>query len=117
MANDAIKIITNDNNASEAAELMQYIRTLRTAYELGRRVQAKMRRHFDDSGGENAIDWSTVQARWGVPSNVDEQEQTGTDVGPTANGAIIFTLVNGSVGAMEGTFQNAQCKEITERVV
>jgi hypothetical protein len=115
MANDAIKIITNDNNASEAAELMQYIRTLRTAYELGLRIRAKMQRHFDDSGGENNIDWSLVQQRWGVPSNVVDQE--GTDVGPTANGAIIFTLVNGSVGAMEGTFQNGQCKEITERVV
>jgi hypothetical protein len=110
MANDAIKITTNDNNASEAAELMQYIRALRQAYELGIRIRAKMQRHFDDSGGENAIDWSTVQARWGVPSNED-------DIGPEANGAIIFTLVNGSVGAMEGTFQNSQCKEITERVV
>jgi hypothetical protein len=110
MANDAIKIVTNDNNASEADELIRYIDTLRLAYELGIRVRDKMKRHFDDAGGENNINWATVQERWGVPTN----EQ---DVGPTANGAIIFTLVNGSVGAMEGTFQNGQCKEITERVV
>lgn len=113
--NDAIKITTNDNNASEAAELVQYIDTLRKAYELGIRIRQKMQRHFDDSEGENNIDWSTVQTRWGIPSNVDGEN--GTDVGPTANGAIVFTLVNGGVGAMEGTFQNAQCKEITERVV
>lgn len=109
MANDFIAIKRTDANAIEAAELIAYVNLQRQAYELGTRVRAKMRHAFDDSGGANAIDWATVQTLWGIPAG-------GTNIGPTASGAIVFTLIDGSVGAMEGTFQNSDGTDITERV-
>lgn len=35
---------------------------------------------------------------------------------PTGKGQAVFNMVNGSVGSMEGTFQVADAKNITEQV-
>lgn len=35
---------------------------------------------------------------------------------PTGSGQTVLDLVNGSVGAMEGDFQNNNCKQLTEKV-
>ena len=100
MANDFIKIVRNDNNATEAAELLQYKNALRAAYEIGYRVRAKMRHAFDDQ--VNPIVWTDLETLWGIP----------TDSGET-----VYNLINGSIGSMEGLFQTADAKNLTERVV
>lgn len=35
---------------------------------------------------------------------------------PSGKGQIVFDMVNGSIGSMEGTFQTADAKNITERL-
>ncbi len=108
-ANDHIKIDPTQSAATEAAELLTFIRTLRTAYELGTRIRAKMRHNFDDSGGSGSINWTAVQTLWGIASN-------GTVVGTSANGQIIFTYVDGATGSLDGTFQTNAGEQMTERV-
>src|SRR5512146_3256694 len=96
---DFIKIASDQSPATEAAELLTFIRTLRTAYELGIRIRATMRHNFNDT--VNPIDWSGLETLWGVP---------------TGKGADVFTYVDGAVGSMEGAFQGDAAKVITERV-
>ncbi len=75
-ANDHIKIDPTASFASEANELLTFIRTLRQAYELGTRIRAKMRHNFTDGG---TVNWAAVQTLWGIASN-------GTDTGDASNG-------------------------------
>lgn len=108
-ANDFIHIARDQSAATEAAELLAFVRDMRSVYERGGRIRAKMRHNFDDSGGENSIDWSDVQTLWGLPAGA-------TNVGPTANGARVFTFIDGAVGSMEGSFQTSAAKDVTETV-
>jgi len=107
--NDFLKLSRDNAVATEASELLAYKNALRSAYELGVRIRAKMRHNFDDSGGAGTINWAALQTLWGIPAG-------GTNVGATATGAVVFTMIDGSVGAMEGTFQTAAAKDLTERV-
>lgn len=109
-ANDSIKIQRDQTAATEAAELLLFKNTVRTAYELGIRIRAKMQHNFSDAGGENSIDWTAVQTLWGIPTN-------GDDVGPEANGKIVFTFVDGLVLSLEGGAQTNAGKELSERIV
>lgn len=109
MVNDFVKIQRDQSAATEAVALLNWIAALRTAYELGIRVRDKMQHNFDDSGGENAINWSALETIWGIPAGI-------TSVGPTANGATVYTFVNGAVGSMTGAFQTDAAKVVTERV-
>jgi hypothetical protein len=109
VANDFIKIARDQSAATEAAELLSFKNALRSAYEIGLRIRAKFRHNFDDGGGENNIDWSVVQTLWGIPAG-------NTSTGPASNGAKVFTLIDGAVGSMEGTFQTSAAKDITEKV-
>jgi len=107
--NDFIKIARDQAAATEAADFLSWVRQLRGSYEQGRRIRAKMVHAFNDSGGVNTINWAALQTLWGIPSN-------GQDVGPTANGAIVYNLVNGAVGSMEGSFQVNDAQTLTEKV-
>ena len=108
-ANDHIKIDPTQSAATEAAELLNFIRTVRQAYELGTRIRDKMRHNFDDSGGPSSINWTAVQTLWGITSN-------GTVTGTASNGQAIFTYIDGATGSLDGTFQTNAGKEMTERV-
>ncbi len=109
MSADFIHIRRDQSAATEAGELLGAITELRSAYERLSRARAKMRHNFDDGGGENSIDWSAVETLYGVPVGQ-------TSVGPIANGAKLFTLVDGTVGALEGSFQNSNGVDLTVRV-
>jgi hypothetical protein len=109
VVNDFIQIQRDQSAATEAADLLAFIDTLRSAYERGTRIRAKMRHRFNDSGGANAIDWAPLQTLWGVPAGA-------TSTGPTANGARVFTFIDGAIGSMEGTFQVSAAKDLTESV-
>lgn len=95
MARDFIKVDNVTTSATKASLLLQYIAQLRQAYELGKRVKDVMVHNND---GTNFTD---IEVLFGLP---------------TGKGQVVFDLVNGSIGSMEGTFQVDDAKEITERV-
>ncbi len=107
--NDFIKIQRDQVAATEAADLLAWIRDMRSVYERGQRIRAKMQHAFSDASGAALIDWAPVQVLWGIPSS-------GDDIGLEANGQIVYTFIDGAVGSMEGSFQTNAAKTITERV-
>lgn len=109
MAADFIHIARDQSAATEAAELLGTIRDLRSVYERLVRIRAKMRHNFDDSGGAGSINWSAVETLWGVPAG-------NTSVGTSANGARVFTFIDGAAGGLEGSFQTSAGKDLSETV-
>jgi hypothetical protein len=104
-----IKLDRSSAAASERDELLVAIRDLRSVHERLDRIRDKMNNNFDDSGGGGTINWSTLQTLWGIPTN-------GNDIGVNANGARVFNYINGTIGAIEGTMQNADGKSLPENV-
>lgn len=92
MARDFIKI---DPTAAQGNLLKTYVSTLRQAYEIGGRVKAIMTHNND------AVVFTDIETLFGLPAG---------------KGQTVFNLVNGSIGSMEGTFQVADAKTITEQV-
>jgi len=96
MSIDFIKIDSSNLSVATQAQLLRsYISTLRQAFELGERILSIMS-HCND--GTN---FSTIETLFGLP---------------TGQGQVVFNLVNGSVGSMQGTFQVSDAKTITEQV-
>src|SRR6267154_1229197 len=95
MAIDYIKIDTSAVAATQAIVLRSFVQALRAAYEQGTRVKAIMDHNQD------GVTWTSLEALFGLP---------------TGKGQIVYNLVNGTVGAMEGTFQVPDAKNLTERV-
>lgn len=91
----AIDFIPINLQSPQGSLLKQYTQALRQAYELGMRVSGIMN-HSND--GTN---FTNIETTFGVPAG---------------DGRTVFDLVNGSTGAMNGTFQNQDCKTITEKV-
>lgn len=94
-ARDFIKIDTSVTTATQAAELKQFVSSLRDAYQRGKKILAVMG-HMND--GSNFAD---IETFYGLPAG---------------KGQTVFNLVNGAIGGMEGTFQVADAKNITETV-
>lgn len=95
MARDFIKIDITLAGASQAGLLKSYVQTLRAAYEQGQRVRAIMTHNNDGTT------FTDIEPLFGLPAG---------------KGQTVFNLVNGSIGSMEGTFQVADAKTITEQV-
>lgn len=95
MAIDFIAVDTTVSTATHARKLLQYRDALRTAYELGKEVKAIMD-HMQDG-----TIWTTIETKFGIATGLGDD---------------VYNLVNGSVGAMEGSFQNDDCKQLTEQV-
>lgn len=95
MARDFIKIDTTNTSATQAGLLKNYVQTLRSSYELGTRVLAIMGHNNDGTV------FTDVETYFGLPAG---------------KGQTVFNLVNGSIGSMNGTFQVADAKTITEQV-
>jgi hypothetical protein len=95
MAIDFIKIDTTQIAATGAMALKNYIATLRSAYELGLHCLAIMDHNNDGT------DFTPLETLFGIP---------------VGQGQAVFDMVNGSVGSMEGKFQVADAKNITEQV-
>ncbi len=109
MAADFIKISRDQSAATESGELLQYIHMLRSTYEIGIRIRAKMGHNFEGNANAELIDWAQLESLWGVPAGQ-------TSVGTGANGKRVFTYIDGSVGGMEGQFQSSAAKDLTETV-
>ncbi len=95
MARDFIKVDRTTVTATHATKLLQYVHELRQAYETGKHVLGIMNHNND---GE---DWTDIEALFGLP---------------TGKGQLVYNLMNGSVGSLEGSFQTADGKNLTETV-
>lgn len=96
MARDFIKIdLSSPNVATQAGLLKNYVTILRQAYEMGTRVKAIMTHNNDGTT------FTDIETLFGLPAG---------------KGQAVFNFVNGSIGSMEGTFQVADAKNITESV-
>lgn len=94
MARDFIKI--DPVNSSPQAQLLRsYVANLRNAYDQGTRILAIMG-HLNDG-----VDFSDIETVFGLP---------------VGKGQVVFNLINGSVGSMNGSFQVSDAKNITEEV-
>ena len=93
MAKDFIKVNRTDSAATEAGRLLAYKNTLRLAIEQGSYILEIMN-HNQVPG-----DFADVEPLFGLP---------------VGKGQIVYDLINGSVGAMKGLFQNANAKDLTE---
>lgn len=93
-ARDYIKIDPT-NTGLQASLLRSYVNQLRQAFDTGTRILAIMGHNND---GTSFVD---LEALFGLP---------------TGKGQTVFNLVNGSIGSMQGTFQVADAKNITEQV-
>jgi hypothetical protein len=91
----AVDFIAIDLTSSQGTLLKQYINTLRSAYEIGARVAGIMNHNNDGTT------FAPIETLFGVKAG---------------SGQTVFNLVNGSTGAMNGLFQNTDCKTITEQV-
>lgn len=109
MSADFIQIARDQSAATEAGELLAWLRDLRSVYERGTRIRAKMGHSFLGNANTALIDWAALETRWGIPA-------AQTSVGESANGKAIYTYMDGAVGSMEGSFQTNAAKEVTERV-
>jgi hypothetical protein len=95
MARDFIALNPNAAGATQAPLLRSYIQSLRSAYNLGVQCAAIMTHNNDGT------DFTDIETIFGAEAG---------------SGQVLFDLVNGSTGAMNGQFQNNDCKTITEKV-
>ena len=95
MARTFIKIDTTAAAATHAGLLRSFVQQQRAAYELGSRVRAIMTNNNDGTV------WTDLESLFGLP---------------TGRGSAVFDLVNGTVGSMEGTFQNNNGKSLGELI-
>lgn len=95
MARDYIKIIRTDSAATQASPMLEFLRNLRTTYEQGVKIKAIMD-HLQDG-----TTWTDIETVFGLPAGT---------------GHAVYDLVNGTVGAMNGTFQNNNAVTLTEKV-
>lgn len=109
MAADFIKIARDQSAATEAGELLAWLRDLRSVYERAVRIKAKMGHNFTGNANEALIEWAQLETLWGVPAG-------NTSTGTAANGKILFTYLDGCVLAMTGGQQNSAIKDVTETV-
>lgn len=106
--NDRIPV-TPSAAATRANSLLIACDQLRQVYSQFVTIRERMRHMFADAGGSGSINWGTVEALFGLTPG-------GTSVGPTAVGAAVFTMVDGFVGSVEGTFQTNAGLDLTTRV-
>jgi hypothetical protein len=93
--NDYIKIDMSTTTAVEAGSLKSAIRQLETAKQQLTSVLNKM------GHNTNGTVFTSLEALYGLPAG---------------QGQTVFDLVNGTIGAMNGTFQNNNSTTLIERV-
>jgi hypothetical protein len=93
--NDYIKIDTSTTSAVEAGTLKNAIRQLEIAKQQLTSVINKM------GHNTNGTVFTTMEGLYGLPAG---------------SGQTVYDLVNGTIGAMNGTFQNNNSTTLIERV-
>jgi hypothetical protein len=95
MARNYIKIDTTMNGATHAAFLRQSIGQLRTAYEMLGRCKDIMDHNHD------GVVFTDIEALFGLPAG---------------KGQNVYDMINGTLGALNGSMQNNDGRQIGERV-
>lgn len=95
MARDFINVNTTAATATQSRTLIDFSRALRIAYDQGKRILAIMGHNNDGTV------FTDIETLYGLPAG---------------QGQVVFNLVNGAIGSMEGTFQVPDAKTITERI-
>ena len=96
MASDYIAINTaQPSMAPQAALLKAYVTQLRNAYNSGKHILGLMGHMHDGT------DFAGLETVFGLPAG---------------EGQVVFDLVNGSIGSMEGLFMVDDARTITEKV-
>ena len=93
MARTFIKIDVAMPGATHSGLLRGYVQQQRNAYEVGSRIKAIMTNNHDGT------DFTDLEALFGLEAG---------------DGQAVFDLINGTIGANEGTFQNNNGKTIGE---
>lgn len=93
MARDFIRIDTVTTSATHSRLLLAYKDALRDAYQKGKYILGIMNHNQDGSN------FGDIEGLFGLP---------------TGKGQTVYDLINGSIGAMEGTFQNSNGRDLTE---
>ena len=96
MAVDFIKVDTSVTTAVKARELLECVRAVRTAYEQLIKALETMG-HLNDG-----TTFTSIETVYGLPAGT---------------GQTVFNLVNGAKGSFEGTFQVADAKNLSTRLV
>jgi hypothetical protein len=93
MARDYINISRGVLSATQSSKLLDLRNVMREAYNKAKEILAIMTHNND------GVNWTDIETLFGLPAG---------------KGQTVFNMVNGSVGAMEGTMTNSQCKDMTE---
>lgn len=95
MAQDFIPIDTRLAGASQAGELLNLKAAMQAAYSQGLKVRGIMLHCHEGT------EFTYLEQLFGVPAG---------------QGQVVFDLVNGAIGSMEGEFMVDDCKELCERI-
>jgi hypothetical protein len=95
VAGTFIKVDAGLSTQKFAADLMQFIQTVRTTMQQGDAIKARMDYMHDGT------DFSDLETQFGLP---------------IGTGQIIYDLCNGTIGSMRGAFQTANAVELIARV-
>lgn len=97
MASNTIKVdVSQTATATQAISLKDYARQMRVVYDLGVKIRETMNYSKDGTV------FTEIEMLYGLKAG---------------DGQKVYDLINGSVGAMEGTFQNDDCKQISSCIV
>lgn len=108
-APDFIKINRTDAAATESGELLTLKNLAQQVYEYANRVRNKMKHNADMSVAAGSIVWGQVETLYGIPAG-------GTSTGTTANGAKVFSFVDGLANSADGTAQGSYFKDFIAAV-
>lgn len=97
---DFIKVDKTQSAATKAGDLIAFKDAVARVLMLGPPLLDIMNHNFDDSNPQ-AIVWTDLESIFGLPAN---------------KGQIVFDITNGIMGALTGTMQNDQAKNIAARV-
>lgn len=99
MPADFISVNTSTTTATRAQALKNAVAQFRAAQQALQAELAIMNHAFDGSGQSPVF--TVLETLYGLQAG---------------QGQIVFNLVNGSIGAMAGTFQNNQCEVLIAQV-
>lgn len=96
MPSDPIRVDTRAPGASQAGELLNLRNAMQAAYAQGNKVRGVMMHAHDGT------DFTDLEQLYGLAAG---------------EGQVVFDLVNGAIGSMEGQFQVDDAKELCDRIV
>jgi len=95
MADDFILVVVTPQNQAQAQQLKSLAMSAAQVHSLAISLRDKMTHMFEGS------DFTRLETEFGLPAG---------------QGQPVFDMVNGAIGAMDGTMQNPDFKTLTEKL-